>query len=224
MAESNDEAPAGFLARWGRRKALARTGAPLPDAPPAAPVAPDPAPQAPAPAAAVTAPAVQSLQAQPAPVAEQPVLPTLADVATLNADSDYSRFMSAGVDRGVQRAAMKKLFFSDPHFNVMDGLDTYIDDYGKPDPIPLAVLRQMNQSKALRLFDAEDQVEEKTAASALTAPQSAQDLPPEQLDPPPSTRPPAIDTASPPDDHDPDLRLQQDDAAGRPGTEEGSGP
>ena len=30
---------------------------------------------------------------------------------------------------------MKKLF-SDPHFNVMDGLDTYIDDYGKPDPIP----------------------------------------------------------------------------------------
>ena len=31
---------------------------------------------------------------------------------------------------------MKKLF-SDPHFNVMDGLDTYIDDYGKPDPIPL---------------------------------------------------------------------------------------
>ena len=31
---------------------------------------------------------------------------------------------------------MKKLF-SDPHFNVMDGLDTYIDDYGKPDPLPL---------------------------------------------------------------------------------------
>ena len=26
--------------------------------------------------------------------------------------------------------------FSDPQFNVMDGLDTYIDDYSKPDLIP----------------------------------------------------------------------------------------
>ena len=44
---------------------------------------------------------------------------------------------------------MKKLF-SDPHFNVMDGLDTYIDDYGKPDPIPLSMLRRMNQSAGAR--------------------------------------------------------------------------
>ena len=55
---------------------------------------------------------------------------------------------------------MKKLF-ADPHFNVMDGLDTYIDDYGKPDPIPLAMLRQMNQSKFLRLFD-DDEEEERS--------------------------------------------------------------
>jgi hypothetical protein len=33
----------------------------------------------------------------------------------------------------VRNAALKKLF-TDPHFNVMDGLDVYIDDYGKPDP------------------------------------------------------------------------------------------
>ena len=31
----------------------------------------------------------------------------------------------------------------------MDGLDTYIDDYGKPDPIPLSMLRQMNQAAVL---------------------------------------------------------------------------
>ena len=49
---------------------------------------------------------------------------------------------------------MKKLF-SDPHFNVMDGLDTYIDDYGKPDPIPLSMLRRMNQAAVLGLFDDE---------------------------------------------------------------------
>jgi hypothetical protein len=44
---------------------------------------------------------------------------------------------------------MKKLF-SDPHFNVMDGLDSYIADYGKPDPIPLSMLRLMNQSAGSR--------------------------------------------------------------------------
>ena len=37
----------------------------------------------------------------------------------------------------------------------MDGLDTYIDDYGKPDPIPLSMLRRMNQSAVLGLFDEE---------------------------------------------------------------------
>jgi hypothetical protein len=35
----------------------------------------------------------------------------------------------------VKNAAFKKLF-ADPHFNVMDGLDIYIDDYSKPDPLP----------------------------------------------------------------------------------------
>ena len=39
----------------------------------------------------------------------------------------------------------------------MDGLDTYIDDYGKPDPIPPSMLRQMSQSKFLGLFDDEDE-------------------------------------------------------------------
>ncbi len=95
---------------------------------------------------------------------------------------------------------MKKLF-TDPHFNVMDGLDTYIDDYGKPDPIPLAMLRSMNQSKFLRLFDDEDDDEKKAQACAAA---------------------PATEPASPTDDHA-DLRLQQDDAAGQPGPDQGAG-
>ncbi len=57
---------------------------------------------------------------------------------------------------------MRKLF-SDPHFNVMDGLDTYIDDYGKPDPIPESMLRQLNQSKLLRLFEIEEDAEKSAA-------------------------------------------------------------
>jgi hypothetical protein len=60
--------------------------------------------------------------------------------------------MARGVAPEVKNAAMKKLF-ADPHFNVMDRMDIYIDDYGLPDPLPLAMLRQMTSAKALNLFD-----------------------------------------------------------------------
>jgi hypothetical protein len=42
--------------------------------------------------------------------------------------------------------------FTDPHFNVMDGLDIYIDDYSKPDPLPPGMLERMVQSDMLNLF------------------------------------------------------------------------
>jgi hypothetical protein len=80
--------------------------------------------------------------------------PTLDDVTRLTRESDFTRFVAPGVDSAVRNAAMKKLF-TDPHFNVMDGLDTYIDDYGKPDPIEPAFLRRMNQARDLGLFDSE---------------------------------------------------------------------
>jgi hypothetical protein len=40
----------------------------------------------------------------------------------------------------------------DPRFNVMDGLDVYIDDYSKPDPIPEEWLGQLNMLKRLGSF------------------------------------------------------------------------
>ena len=83
-------------------------------------------------------------------------LPTLQDVADLTADSDYSAFVARAVAPQVRNAAMKKLF-ADPHFNVMDGLDTYIDDYSLPDPLPQAMLRKMASAKFMQLFD--DKVE-----------------------------------------------------------------
>ena len=189
MAANDD----GFLSRWAKRKEQVRSGqavapepvlTPLPEVV-ALPVVP----------VAESAPVVE---AEPA-LAEP--LPTMADVALLTRESDYSRFVAAGTDLGVKQAAMKKLF-ADPHFNLMDGLDTYIDDYGKPDPIPLSMLRQMNQSKILRLFESEEIDEAKNAESVATLT--------------------ATETKTPPDD-DPDLRLQQDDAAGRPGPDQGAG-
>ena len=189
----------GFLSRWARRKAAARDGA-------VAPVAPvDPAEPAASvvPVAAVVEPGRVVAPFKEAAAVEPP--PTLADVALLTRESDYSRFVGAGVGEDVKRAALKKLF-TDPRFNVMDGLDTYIDDYGKPDPIPMSMLRQMNQSKVLRLFDDDEEEEEEDATKQASAP--AETSPTE---------------AKQPSDDQPDLRLQQDDVAGRPGPDPGAG-
>ena len=81
----------------------------------------------------------------------QEVAPTLEDVLKLTQDSDFSAYVKPGIDPEVQKAAMQKLF-SDPRYNIMDGLDIYIDDYSKPDPIPLEMLKRMNQSQMLGLF------------------------------------------------------------------------
>jgi Protein of unknown function (DUF3306) len=191
MAE--DEA-GGFLSRWARRKEQVRTGVA---------VAPEPVAEAPV----VVAPIASVVtQAEVQVVEEQPVaepLPTMNDVALLTRESDYSRFVSPGIDEGVKRAAMKKLF-TDPHFNVMDGLDTYIDDYGKPDPIPLAMLKQMNQSKVLRLFETEDDDDQNNSAETTLIE--------------PATEP--VRELKPTPNDDSDLRLQQDDAARRPGPDQ----
>ncbi len=83
---------------------------------------------------------------------ETPPPATLDDVEKIDRFApDFSAFMKPGVDPTVQQAAMKKMF-SDPHFNVMDGLDIYIDDYSKPDPIPLEMLKRMVQSDMLNIF------------------------------------------------------------------------
>jgi hypothetical protein len=190
----SEEQASGFLSRWSRRKEQVRTGVA---------VAPEPVAEAPvvvAPIASVVTEAEVQV-VEEAPVAEP--LPTMNDVALLTRESDYSRFVSPGIDEGVKRAAMKKLF-TDPHFNVMDGLDTYIDDYGKPDPIPLAMLRQMNQAKVLRLFETEDDDDQNKSAETTLVEPATEPVP--ELKPPP--------------DDNPDLRLQQDDAAGRPGPDQ----
>jgi hypothetical protein len=80
-------------------------------------------------------------------VPERP-LPTLDDVARLTRDSDFSPFLSKDVDQNVRRAAMKKLF-ADPHFNAMDGLDIYIDDYTKPSPLTPAMLAALQHSQSM---------------------------------------------------------------------------
>jgi len=66
------------------------------------------------------------------PIEKAVVLPPLE---SLNFESDFKAFMHSKVEESIKRAALKKLF-ADPRFNVMDGLDTYIDDYTKAEPFP----------------------------------------------------------------------------------------
>lgn len=124
----------GFLRRWSRLKATGGETAEAPARPaPAAPIAP----AAPAPTHAGTA-------AGTAPAMETP---TLEDAARLTPDSDFSAFVGQGVDKSVQRLALKKLF-ADPHFHVMDGLDMYMDDYNKPSPMSAAMFAALEHAKS----------------------------------------------------------------------------
>jgi hypothetical protein len=141
----------GFLGRWSRRKVDAVQGKPLEEPVEKPVVAAPPATDAGTPAA----PAAQR-QAQQDPPEKKAL--TLADAKLLTKDSDFKPFMAGDVTPDVRNAAMKQLF-ADPHFNVMDGLDTYIDDYSKSEPISEAMLRQMTSAKFLNLFDDEEDKE-----------------------------------------------------------------
>ena len=225
MAGTDDAGDGGYLSRWSRRKGLVRQGAVAPE--PAATPQPQPvdAAAALAPAKIHPMPALAPAPVAPEPpAAEAPPAPTLADVALLDHQSDFSRFVAPGVDTGVKNAALKKLF-TDPHFNVMDRLDTYIDDYGQPDPLPEGMLRQMAQSQFLGLFTADPE----PAAELADGPARPPVLPAA------ATRQPAVDGAAAaaanapalltlPSDEDADLRLQPLDAAGPAGPDQGPGP
>ena len=95
----------------------------------------------------------------------------LPAIDSLTKESDFSPFMQPDVEPAMRNQAMKKLF-TDPHYNIMDGLDIYIDDYGKPDPIPPEMLRMMHQSKFLRLFEDEEKAEAEAAAALAAQPVS----------------------------------------------------
>ncbi|MFP3888772.1 DUF3306 domain-containing protein [uncultured Ralstonia sp.] len=182
-----------FLSRWSRRKSAERRGAPEPEAPPA-------------PAEVVPAPVAASDPQPIEPAPEAPPPPTLEDAAKLTPADDFAPFVARGVDEAVKRAALKKLF-ADPHFNVMDGLDTYIDDYSQPDPIPPEMLRELRQAAELRLFEPldEDVVEPAGIEPAPDAPpvvtgeapaepiEPAAPADPDQITPHGDAKPPSVE-------------------------------
>ena len=113
------------LKRWSQRKLAAAREAPAP-VPPTVGAAPPPAP------VATTTPAAPETAAPAA----------LPPIESLTFDADFTAFMKPDVDPALKRAALKMLV-RDPRFNVMDGLDVYIDDYSKFEPLDAETARSL---------------------------------------------------------------------------------
>lgn len=143
-----------FVSRWSRRKLEKTQPGPEPTA------AAEGAESAALPAAQETGPAAQDLP------------PNLPPVESLTPESDFKPFMLPNVEAGVKRAALKQLF-KDPHFNVMDGLDTYIDDYSIADPIPDAMMKTLYQARQHLFSDEEKAAADKADAAAEVAADTA---------------------------------------------------
>jgi hypothetical protein len=157
-----------FFSRWSRRKQGLETTEPVPsktDNSPAVALGG----QADSPSQSSVPPAANAANttAVPDPAAQRPPLPTLDDARALTSSSDFQPFMQPGVAADVRNTAVKKLF-TDPHFNVMDGLDIYIGDYNTPDPLPPGMLQKMVGAQFLNLFPPSQQ-----AASEPVSPVAA---------------------------------------------------
>jgi hypothetical protein len=212
-----------FFSRWSQRKAQVRAGQPP---------QPDPIqqPDALALTAKHTLPEPVAAPAEPVGGVEsaplEPPVPTLEDVAELSSESDFKPFVARHVPAEVRNAAVKKLF-ADPHFNVMDGLDIYIDDYSQPSPLSAAMMAKMVGAQFLKLVDDPDEGKRTVAVPGTANPaREAAPTTPETPEVPGDDGPvhsARIAETDPTHDDHTDLQLQPDHAPERPGPGRGTG-
>ncbi len=196
----------GFFSRWSQRKQAVKLGLAEDDK------APETIQK---PLQSGTAPLANVQLGELENKAEPVKLPTLADVEQLTPQSDFSSFMTQGVTPEVRNAAMKKLF-TDPHYNVMDGLDIYIGDYNTPDPLPEGMLAKMVGAQFLGLVKAPEDV-----AQSDTSQTETQNLSETQLSAK-ADNPEPLENKSAQHDHT-HLRLQPNHAPADPETGSGAG-
>ncbi len=158
--------PESFLARWSRRKREAEREVERPAESAAAE----------APAAASTTPGDQEVArdaSTPPPVEAREAAATtdvpLPPIDSLDGlRSDYQAFFQQPVDDELRRAALKKLF-ADPHFNQMDMLDVYVDDYTQFEPLPAAMRLRLPSARGFLLDSEREAVEAAEAAAAAAS-------------------------------------------------------
>jgi hypothetical protein len=161
-----------FLARWSRRKLAAEREAERP----AENLAPEAAAALPTQDESDGVAAVEPIPApaperDPAATTEVP-LPPIESLDGLR--SDYLAFFQQPVADELRRAALKKLF-ADPHFNQMDMMDVYVDDYTQFEPLPAALRLRLPSARAF-LLDSERAALDAAEASEGTAGDAQQPL------------------------------------------------
>ena len=72
----------------------------------------------------------------------------LPPISAISLAEDFTPFMQARVPQALKQQALKALF-KEPHFNVMDGLDIYIDDYTVFEPISPEVMATLSSWKTI---------------------------------------------------------------------------
>lgn len=136
-----------FLSRWSKRKIEVRAQEKLaenaPDISVSASIEGSDANQS----APTNVPAASQPKAQITSQPELP-LPTEADLLAVKQGGDIKAFMVDKVSTELKNKAFKALF-ARPEFNVMDGLDIYIDDYSKFTPLSQEDIGKMTLSKQL---------------------------------------------------------------------------
>jgi len=78
--------------------------------------------------------------------ADPKALAELPPVDQLTTESDFRGFMDSRVDDGLRRTALKKLF-SDPRFNIPDGLDDYAEDYSALEVLPASLVDRLQHAR-----------------------------------------------------------------------------
>jgi hypothetical protein len=115
-----------LLSRWAERKAAARRGEAVPE--PADEARPD-AEVPPIPQNAHGSGVGPEQARPPDATAADDDTPALPSIDELNADSDYTVFLKEKVPEQLRRAALRKLWTSDPVLANLDGLNDYDENY-----------------------------------------------------------------------------------------------
>ncbi len=154
----------GFLGRWSRRKAETRHKAPEP------PVA--------------TAPVPAETETDAAPAEDTPAPPELPDIESLGKDSDYTVFLQDGVPDEIRNLALRKLWLSDPEFNVCDGLDDYDEDYNIIETIANKIAEAKDEAGKDEAKGGDDgAAQQKSEADETPPPQDSDERAPEAPSP-----------------------------------------
>ena len=87
----------------------------------------------------------------------------LPDIDSLDAESDFTPFMQAGVPENLQRLALRKLWNSNPILANIDGLNDYDEDFKAAMDIGIAYIDKARAAGAKFVGEHEDDPEETEA-------------------------------------------------------------